>query len=469
MAQNNGLNTRSSKLRITGLKEPIVWINDEKDNKPVGWMAGVGIEGLIPDLFRGYKFNYTRELISPDGHIVNTGILSQAPGYLGTSTTVTVGGRGLSSGTYTVRVWADNGEMDNTTLIVPDYETYLTEIKQQEELKKSQTLTSDLQTDMRVKNSSLQFVNEVYLKEGNRVILLTVERKDGSTYSAVLKDPTEVPYVNQVIIDDKTIEMVRKSVSIWGDKVNQFAEQYLKDDRKEIELFNDIVTLAKCLAQLPNECSSILKFSGATDLLHSRIMAQIMCEYYSLGFQIKPTSNKHSGQKIHDFDASGYNTVYKCEVKTIQSIGELEHRPLGGYRLTNASYKSIVSAIRDDLEDAKKIGDTDITIIAPWSYRINALLRVYFEKELLLFPPPPSLDVTILVLTSNHVFEDYYVSLPSDRALSILETAFSHIQVYGITPLIQVPIREGLTIQASTAPRKGSSAGYSFSPPKESE
>lgn len=97
------------------------------------------------------------------------------------------------------------------------------------------------------------------------------------------------------------------------------------------------------------------------------------------------------------------------------------------------------------------------------------MLRVYFEKELLLFPPPPSLDVTILVLTSNHVFEDYYISLPSDRALSILETAFSHIQVYGITPLIQVPIREGLTIQASTAPRKGSSAGYSFSPPKESE
>lgn len=327
---------------------------DEKDYKPVGWMAGIGIEGLVPDLFRGYKYNYTRELISPDGHIVNTGILSQAPGYLETSTTVAVGGRGLSSGTYTVRVWADNGEVDNMTLIVPDYETYLTEAKQQEELKKSQPLTSDLQTDMRIKNSRLQFVNEVYLKEDNGAIVLTVERKDESKYSVVLKDPTEVPHVNQVIIDDKIIELVRKSVSIWGDKVNRFAEQYLKDDRKEIELFNDIVTLAKCLAQLPNECSSILKISGATDLLHSRIMAQIMCEYYSLGFQIKPTSNKHSGQKIHDFDAVGYNTVYKCEVKTIQSIGELEHRPLGGYRLTNASYKSIVSAIRDDLEDAKR-------------------------------------------------------------------------------------------------------------------
>ena len=469
MAQNNGPDTSRTKLRITGIKEPIVWIKDEKD-EPVGWSAGIGIEGLIPDLFRGYKYNYTRELISPDGHIVDTGILSQAPGYLGTSTTVAVGGRGLSSGTYTVRVWADNGEVDNMTLIVLDYETYLTEAKaKQEEFKKSQTSTSDLQTDRRVKNSILQFVNEVYLKEDNGAIILTVERKDESKYSVVLKDPTEVPHVNQVIIDDKTIEMVRKSVSIWGDKVNRFAEQYLKDDRKEIELFNDIVTLAKCLVQLPNECSSILEFSGATDLLHNRIMAQIMSEYYSLGFHLKPTSNKHSGQKIHDFDALGYNTIYKCEVKTIQSIGELEHRPSGGHKLTNASYRSILSAIRDDLEDAKKAGDTDVIVIAPWSYRINALLRVYFENELLLFPPPPSPNTTILVLTSNRVFEDYYISLPSDRALSILEAAFSCIQAYGITPLIQVPIREGLTIKVSTASRKGSSAGYSFSPPKEFE
>jgi hypothetical protein len=124
MTQEDGTDLRPTKLKIAGLKEPIVWIKDEKDNEPVGWMAGIGIEGLIPDLFKGYKHKYTRELISPDGQIVNTGILSQAPGYLGTSTTVAIGGRGLSSGTYTVRVWADNGE-DNMTLIVPDYETIL--------------------------------------------------------------------------------------------------------------------------------------------------------------------------------------------------------------------------------------------------------------------------------------------------------------------------------------------------------
>jgi hypothetical protein len=106
-------------------------------------------------------------------------------------------------------------------------------------------------------------------------------------------------------------------------------------------------------------------------------------------------------------------------------------------------------------------------LLIPDVYRINALVGRYFEKQLLFFSPPPSPNTTILVLTSNHVFEDYYVSLPGDRALSILEDAFSSIQAEGISPLIQVPIRDGLTIRASTAPRDNSRAGYSFKPPRE--
>jgi hypothetical protein len=321
------------------------------------------------------------------------------------------------------------------------------------------------ETKTRIRNNKLQFVNEVYLEENDGSILLTVERRDESKYSVVLRDPAAVPYVNEVIIDDKTINTVRSSLTIWGDKINQFAEQYLKDDRKEIELFNDIVTLAKCLSSLPDECLSLLKLSGATDLLHNRVMAQVMEKYHGLGFDVKLVSNKHTGRKKYDFDALGYNTLYKCEVKTVQSIGELEHISSGGYRLTDASYKSVVSAIRDDLEDARKGGKTDIIAIAPWSYRINALLRVYFKKDFM-FLPTPSSNLTILVLPSDHVFEDYYVSFPTDSAQLILENTFTYIQKNGVIPLTQVPIREGLTIQTSTAPRAGSRAGYSFSLPK---
>jgi hypothetical protein len=52
MTQEDGTVLRPTKIKIAGLKEPIVWIKDEKDNEPVGWMAGIGIEGLIPDLFK---------------------------------------------------------------------------------------------------------------------------------------------------------------------------------------------------------------------------------------------------------------------------------------------------------------------------------------------------------------------------------------------------------------------------------
>jgi hypothetical protein len=41
--------------------------------------------------------------------------------------------------------------------------------------------------------------------------------------------------------------------------------------------------------------------------------------------------------------------------------------------------------------------------------------------------------------------EDNYIPFPSGRALSILEDALLNIQVYGISPFLQVPIREGLT------------------------
>jgi hypothetical protein len=234
MAQSDRKDPPDARLRITGIKEPIKWVKDDKDNKPVGWMAGVGIEGLIPDLVKSYKYKYTRELISPDGQTVDTGVLSQAPGYLGTSTTVAVGGRGLSAGTYTVRIWADNGEEDMMSLLVPDYETHLARLKQQEELK-SRVIPQKQEVRKRAQDSRLQYVNDVYLQEENNTILLTVERKDESKYSVVLRDPAEVPYVNRVVIEDQTINLIKKSLIVWKDRIKQFAEQYLKDDRKEIE------------------------------------------------------------------------------------------------------------------------------------------------------------------------------------------------------------------------------------------
>jgi hypothetical protein len=69
----------------------------------------------------------------------------------------------------------------------------------------------------------------------------------------------------------------------------------------------------------------------------------------------------------------GFDTTIDCPHRRAGNQGR------GGFRLTEQSHKSFISAIKSDLEDATKVGKNGIIIIAPWSYRINALLRIYFE------------------------------------------------------------------------------------------
>ena len=283
-------------------------------------------------------FRYTRELISPNGQIVDSAILSQAPDYMGTSTTVAVGGKGLPPGNYTVRIRGNNGEEDTTMLEVPDDETYLANSKREYEKKNSSSNPQDTPVQQQKsgpkKNNKFKFVSEVYLEENGDTLLLTVVRKDETKYSVVLTDPEEMNYINHIPLDDPTINIIKKALETWGSRASSFAEQYLKDGRQEIEFFNDVITLSKCLSNLPSKFLNILDFGEATVLLHNRIMTQIIYEYCSLGFEISLTPTKHTGTKIYDFETRGYNSVYNCEVKTIQSIGEIEPRPLGGFTLT---------------------------------------------------------------------------------------------------------------------------------------
>jgi hypothetical protein len=68
MAPNNGKDIVPFTLAITGIKELVVWIADDVDKRPMGWMAGVSIAELIPDPFKGFKYRYTKELIAPYKH-----------------------------------------------------------------------------------------------------------------------------------------------------------------------------------------------------------------------------------------------------------------------------------------------------------------------------------------------------------------------------------------------------------------
>src|SRR6266542_3751780 len=112
-----------------------------------------------------------------------------------------------------------------------------------------------------------------------------------------------------------------------------------------------------------------MNMGTASDLMHNRIQVQLMAHYYGMGCDVTLKSTNSMNQNIkHDFNLASLS----CEVKTIQSIGEIEHRELGGFRFSEKSVLSLAAAIRDDLEKAKEqTTNGGMIFIAPWSYRIN--------------------------------------------------------------------------------------------------
>jgi len=117
----------------------------------------------------------------------------------------------------------------------------------------------------------------------------------------------------------------------------------------------------------------------------------------------------------------------------------------------------------DDLDEAEKqVGKDGVIILAPWSYKINSILRKYFENQLSVSPPPLTPGITILVLTSNEAFVDYYVSFPTRQLRLIFENVFTNIQIFGVRNIVMSVIRNGLTFRLSTAQIQGSSIDMVF-------
>lgn len=296
-------------------------------------------------------------------------------------------------------------------------------------------------------------VKDVYIEKTEQGVFLVVEHNDGSKHSAVLFE------TNDVDVGPNTIAIIQQILEKWGNRKISIAEQYRKDRRNESAFLYDLVALAKHVSLLHVNAENLLDVGEGTILMHNRIMAQILHEYENLGYVPDPRPTNFVDTKVHDLNLSDF----RCEVKTIQTLGKLENHPLGGMRLTEFYKKSLIAKLRDDLTYAKnQVGDKGIIIIAPWSYKINAILRKCFENILSKFPPPLEPNTTILVLTSRTAFEDLYLLMPTDFVLSIFEEIFTQIEIYGIKGLSFNYISEGLIFRIVTAPVKGSYISMQF-------
>jgi hypothetical protein len=102
-----------------------------------------------------------------------------------------------------------------------------------------------------------------------------------------------MPYVHGTrIVNDVEMQKLMKIIDKLGDRLLIFAEQYEKDDRKEIEFLHDLVAMGKYMAELPKEADFLMNMGTASDLMHNRIQVQLIAHYYHMGCGVtpKPTS-----------------------------------------------------------------------------------------------------------------------------------------------------------------------------------
>lgn len=175
---------------------------------------------------------------------------------------------GPSSGKCVVKVSGGDQE-DTITVEVPP----ISETPEIEALPVRRTIIKRITN---TEHKSLQFVKEIRLEEECNFLLLTIQWNDNRECSAILKDASN----RELDTGDETIKMV--VLLLDRPHVLNFVDDYIKQDRKEVSFFNDALILSRCVSRLVNfsETTNLLKMGSTTELLHNRIVAQLI-DYYN--------------------------------------------------------------------------------------------------------------------------------------------------------------------------------------------
>jgi hypothetical protein len=288
-------------------------------------------------------------------------------------------------------------------------------------------------------------VKDVYVEEDHSSAKLVVEHFDQIKYSALLREDEE-----HIDLGTNLVHTINGMLSRWGERRNRIAERYIRDKKNDYAFLYDSVALARHVSLLASETENLLDIGDNTTLMHNRVIAQLMQEYSDLGCNVNSKPPNFPGKMKHDFNIENI----RCEVKTIQTFGNLERFVAGGHRLTDSCYASLVLSLRRDLEKAKEqLGKNGMIILSFWSYKLNGLLNAFFNQhngQTLL--PAPTFNSTILTLPTREAFRDRYITLKTDHVVAELERVFSHIQSIGIDKIPFYFHREGLTIELTIPP-----------------
>lgn len=164
----------------------------------------------------------------------------------------------------------------------------------------------------------------------------------------------------------------------------------------------DLVSLAWYLEKLPAKFDKLKKIKPTDkELLHNRIHAQLAYHYQTLGHELG-FENKNSKGRVPDLHIKERDV----EVKTVLIAVENEQD----------SFLDFSKSFRNSHQRGiKQIEDGGIIIMGFRSQNINNIFKEYFKGMHSTKVPELKNNNTILVLEGKKVFEDFYMSLPSNQ------------------------------------------------------
>jgi hypothetical protein len=266
-------------------------------------------------------------------------------------------------------------------------------------------------------------ISDILIDQESSDIFLTVQNADGTKARVPLKSSDF-----EVDIGEEAINKIRLILDRWGEKRKPIAEFYLTEKREIDSFFYDLLALAHFSSLLQVDHDHLLGRWNPPDLLHDRVIAQLLHGLSSMGYQVETKIKSTLGKRSHDFNAS----IFRCEVKSLRIQVDTSLTP-GGVWLERASRDGIAGKMRQESFNAmKQVGRDGIVFMTPLSPNLNSLFRGYFKDRILNHVPPLQTGSVILVLSTQSPFRDCYLIFPRVHFLAAIEKAISDSHAFGL-------------------------------------
>jgi hypothetical protein len=292
-------------------------------------------------------------------------------------------------------------------------------------------------------------ISDIFIDHESNETFLTIQNRNGTKVSAPLKSPDF-----EIDIGEHSINRIKLILNRWGEKRKIIAEFYLKEKREIDSFVYDLLALAHFTSRLRIEHDHLLGRWNPTDLLHDRLVAQLLHELSSLGYEVETKVSNTLGSRIHDFNAS----LFRCEIKSLRIQVDASFT-LGGVWTDSSSRNRISQKMGQEFFHARnQVGRDGIIFMTPLSSNLNALFRGYFKDKILYQVPPPQGGSVVLVLSTQTAFRDCYLSIPMVHFLIAIEQAISVSHAFGLR---RFSMFSRWPFRLTTAPTEGSTVGFS--------